>query len=363
MASYVMEEQHLNDSVFTSEIRVAFDKNAKKTINIIKKKAFNDGILQNLQNTKAENPFDIIPDQNILRDILEDNKYNFTFIKNENSNITWHNPEIFACMLAIHISDSQLESATSWQDVRDYYIFINESYNYNNEPDENQGARCACGHLIRHLYIAQLRDNMNIQRIIGRDCALKHKLITKEENSKLAKNEKLHRDFFICKVCQKRCGDKKAIHESQIQTCQNCIVENKRKERQSRKNIYSKKRQADRKNNPKCQIPNCNYQLNYLSTYRTCYKHKGYPLPESILCDSCDNTLPSFHKTRTCIECKPNIEKACEGCDKLIEVAHHEVSWKKKCHECYYSDKLKSIIEDEKFLNENGILEYEFDLE
>ena len=340
-----------------SEIRVKFDSKAKKTLRDINMNALKRGIQHNIGIKQSNNIEDILPDQNEIRSILDDNKVNFNFIENEIGNIAWNKPEVFACMLALYLSDEQLERSKTWQDVRDFYIFDESNYNYSNDEGEDEGgnSNCACGKSISHSWIAK-NIEYNTKIIIGKDCALKHKLVTKEEHTRMCKKEKQHRDFFVCTHCKKRCGDRKAIHEKQLKTCQNCIVLKQREKKERQKIIKQKLEFENRKKFPKCQFIGCSKNLDPSKPFRTCWKHKGLTLPKSTLCDSCDNTINQYHKTRTCFKCQSNqdkIERICEtpNCEQVFEVTPSQVSWKKICFECYQSNKLKQDIADESCIN------------
>ncbi len=65
-----------------SEIRVKFDSKAKKTLRDINKQALLKGIQHNINIKKGSNIEDILPDQNEIRSILDDNKVKFNFIEN-----------------------------------------------------------------------------------------------------------------------------------------------------------------------------------------------------------------------------------------------------------------------------------------
>lgn len=339
-----------------SEIRVRFDSRAKKTLRDINKKALLRGIQHNIGIKKGNNVENILPEQNEIRSILDDNKVNFNFIENEIGNISWNKPEVFACMLGLYLSDEQLERSQTWQDVRDFYRFDESEYNYSSDTEEGGNSNCACGKSISHSWIAKNIDySTNV--IIGKDCALKHELVTKEQHSQMSKTEKKHRDFFVCTHCKKRCGDRKALHEQQSKTCENCIVL-KQREKKERQNIKKKKLEFEnRKKYPKCQFPGCSKNLDSTKPFRTCWEHKGLPLSKSTPCDSCNNTINQYHKTRTCFKCQSSedkIEKICEtpNCEEVFTVTFAESSWKKICFECYYSNKIKQEIADESFLDE-----------
>ena len=164
-------------------------------------------------------------------------------------------------------------------------------------------------------------------------------------------------------MCLQRCGDRKIPYENDIQTCTECRVKPARIKKESRLQNEINSKQKNRKNNPKCQFPDCNYKLKPDTHWRTCFNHKNHPLPESTLCDSCENIIYSVHKSRTCIECQPKIEKICEGCETIIKINQNEL-WKVKCFDCHKSGILKKEKRDHECLKQLNLLsDSEFDLE
>jgi hypothetical protein len=166
-----------------SEVRIVFNAKYRKYIHRLQHR-FKDYL-------NSMSAYDLLNEQEIIRDYILDNKQNIDFT-GDPFKIRPHNmQEIFVIMVSI-ISDVDICGSLTEIVKQKKEIVPDEEYeDYNINMDEDIETHCACGHGV---YVGNSPVIFNSYTgkflLIGCDCALKHEIITKEEEKEIKKKSR-----------------------------------------------------------------------------------------------------------------------------------------------------------------------------
>lgn len=246
-------------------------------------------------------------------------------------------------MLALYLPSELVLKCGNWQDIRDCWGFDGEEEIYSGDINSDiTNYECACGHSIKHIYIATRKDDIHAPSLtIGSCCLRKYNFISAEEFKQLKREETNHRDNFICKQCKKRQGDRKSDYNTVLEMCDECITAQQRKKTEKSQNKVINIKY-------KCAANGCNKILDGTKHFPCCWSHRDNVLPQDRICSkpNCVHTIISSRRSRFCVYCELIPDTSVEltnrkcGNDECDNSCGPE-NWKIKCTECYYSDKLK----------------------